>query len=628
MLKSWLHYVFLQGDVNELLTGANLKLPRGGRDLYSHSTSPVSFGTSKFYDDFSSESDSAGTPSITSSIASSPNFSTMEDLTATGTDASPLDRRATVGGDTQSIAPSMLSYRKASQAFDTISITSDVFSNTSNLRNVAARYCLRIIKQSERIPQKDSDRSMITAGVVEAIEILDMLCKEDSNATQKIFVEIKRLYKRIEEKPVATRRVLVALVQFYINHHENMAVHIEDVLEKYFGQIPSYCYSNQSAAFELLELCLRNAKFFKAKNYTMVKYFPNIFKFIAWWPCTIFEEASELMAIIVNKDTAAELLHLILDLPCLCAILQLEHKGLLKNDDKLESVLRTSVRPYYKAMFDFMLRARSGGAETIDKLSELHGVLSMYGDNALIAYVIDIIPSMLLSYFSAIDDLEDVEVYRKIFPILVERIFQLYPAGKQQEVLEICANEIQFITKAFPDVVGLHIEEIMTFVVHVQDRTPTIPMVITNVLHSIGDGVAYIPQARMKVLYKTLETLVYESAHHFTAKEPEIVQDLEVLQSIISTIAKLAAHDQALLPRAILCLNKIATLNLPVFLVEKAVEFSNVKLYTHELVNVLKKPQVAPSILSDTNRLIPWHFDADNSVMTKVHVLSQQVEVL
>jgi len=78
----------------------------------------------------------------------------------------------------------------------------------------------------------------------------------------KVFTEIKRLYGRLEEKPVSARRVLMALIQFFIHHHEDMMVQIDDALELLFKEIPTKCYTSQVAAFEMYELCLRNSDFF------------------------------------------------------------------------------------------------------------------------------------------------------------------------------------------------------------------------------------------------------------------------------------------------------------------------------------------------------------------------------
>ena len=183
VLKSWLNFTFSQGDMNECLTTNTtaIKFLKGTPTMTSHSNSPFSstFGGSRFYDDLDSES-SAESRSV-SSFASSPTFSQFDELSNDHLARKPFDTMSM-----RSTTPSFVTTRKVSKAFDTASIVSDIFSNSSNLRNVAAKYCLRIIVQSEKIPQKDSDRSMITASVVEAIQILDLLCDEDSNFSQKV----------------------------------------------------------------------------------------------------------------------------------------------------------------------------------------------------------------------------------------------------------------------------------------------------------------------------------------------------------------------------------------------------------------------------------------------------------
>ena len=183
VLKSWLEFALSQEDMTDCLTSTLPKFPTKGTPKgASYSDSPLSaFGTSQFYD-IDSES-STESPSVSSSFASSPVFSQFDELTN-----EQFDRRRTMDQmSLRSATPSFISTpRKTSQAFDTVSITSDIFSNASNLRNVAAKYCLRIIVQSERGPMKDTDRAMVTASVVEAIHILDLLCNEECTFTQKV----------------------------------------------------------------------------------------------------------------------------------------------------------------------------------------------------------------------------------------------------------------------------------------------------------------------------------------------------------------------------------------------------------------------------------------------------------
>ena len=194
VLKVWLNFTFSQGDMNECLTAntTGIKFPKGTPTRASlHNDSPYSstFGSSRFYEDLDSES-SADSRSV-SSFASSPAFSQFDELSSDQfTARKPFDTMSM-----RSTTPSFATGtpRKASQAYDTVSIVSDIFSNSSNLRNVAAKYCLRIIVQSEKTPQKDSDRAMITASVVEAIQILDLLCDEDSNFCQKVIIIFLKL---------------------------------------------------------------------------------------------------------------------------------------------------------------------------------------------------------------------------------------------------------------------------------------------------------------------------------------------------------------------------------------------------------------------------------------------------
>ena len=85
-----------------------------------------------------------------------------------------------------------------------------------------------------------------------------------------------------------------------------MMVQIDDVLDIYFRHIPSKLFTSQSTAFEVYELCLKNSEFFRTKTKILIKYMPNLFRFVAWWPCNFLEEACEILSIFVNPQTAAE----------------------------------------------------------------------------------------------------------------------------------------------------------------------------------------------------------------------------------------------------------------------------------------------------------------------------------
>ena len=147
-----------------------------------------------------------------------------------------------------------------------------------------------------------------------------------------------------------------------------MMVQVEDILETYFKYIPSKLYTSQVTAFEAYELCLRNIDFFtntisaatvdsssvtprsgRGGGGVLSKYTPNLFRFLAWWPCNFLEEACELLPALIigggrsSEQAAAEVLHLVLDLPCLAAALQLQHHKLLDDQERLQVYLKCEV---------------------------------------------------------------------------------------------------------------------------------------------------------------------------------------------------------------------------------------------------------------------------------------------
>lgn len=607
ILKCWINFVNYQNDIAECLTNQLSKLMMSPEPR-SYSGSPISIGGSKFYDDVSSGSDSA--PSLSSSISSLHSFMYVDSLSNDQLEV----KRIT---DSRPQTP----FRKQSQAADTISITSDILSNASNLKNISIRYCLRVISQSERSPRRDSNRKIVTASVVESIEILDMLCTEDSGSMQKVFVEIKRLHQRIENNPFNARRVFVALLQFFIHHYEDMLLQIDDYLEIYFQGVSTF-FSNQTAAFELLNLCLKNKEFFKEKTTALFKYFPNVLKVVAWWPVSFVEEACELIQIFVNKSNLSEVFHTILDLPCLTALLYLQQENILDDTAKLEELLGIPIKNYYQAMWSFVLRDVSGHADTIDKLSELHVTLKYLENNMRVKYTSDIVPSLLLSCFEAVDKLNDIGVLRNLFPIILERTFQIFPnTDYVYEIHELFSDEVQTITRSAPDILGTYHEETLTFISQAAACDTFLTSLITSVIWSVGESGAKSSCTSLQVnmLYNNIETFLLEVCNKI-GKDDHFMSSSEVVSSLISTLSKLASYSQEWIPRAIMCLKKTST---SIYLNNAHSEFSYVAAYAKELVNVLQKPKVAPAIFCNEQKMLPWHKDADSSFLLKVHVLSR-----
>ena len=57
--------------------------------------------------------------------------------------------------------------------------------------------------------------------LIEAISTLDVLCTIDSALVPKLFPSIKRVCTRITEESASQPRVMLSLLQFFINHSKS-----------------------------------------------------------------------------------------------------------------------------------------------------------------------------------------------------------------------------------------------------------------------------------------------------------------------------------------------------------------------------------------------------------------------
>lgn len=636
VLKQWI--LFLQGSdtIIDCLTNIPITMPTatstpskdfraGSVDFRMSPCSPSLSDNSRLYD--SGDSDSIDTYSIASSFMSATESVFADDLydnLESSRQSSPQP------DDTRS---QLLFYRRggSTRSPDTLSVTSEFSSSSSsNLKYIAIKYCLRVLGQSEKVPRRISDRSVVTAAVVECMQILDTLCDSATSISQKAFVEVKRLHSRIESKPVTTRRVYVELIQFCIRHHDSMVVQIDDVMELYFKEIPVKLYTNQIVAFEMLDLCLKNREFFQTKSKILSMYFPNIFKLLAWWPCSFLTEACELIEVFANEDNLLETFHSILDLPTLSALLYLKHNRKLDDQDQLEKTLGTPLKSYFNAMFSFFLREKSGGGETIDKLSELHSALELLGSNPRIRYTSDIVPAMLLSFFNVLESSKQTNVIKNMFPVILERSYQLYPSNDvMHEILEIFADNLKRITKISPHVIGLYQEEINTFLSQIYSTTNKISPVLCSVIWCVGEYACSdenCSRQQVSDYYETLETLLYEASSVFGLTTSNILVCPIVITSLVSALSKLAAYSQELIPRAVVSLTKICTARKKGNMQSSSISLGDalaVTTFTLEMINLLQKPKVAPAILCRNGKKEPWHLQVESSLTMKVRVLAE-----
>ena len=457
---------------------------------------------------------------------------------------------------------------------------------------------------------------------------------------QKAFTEVKRLHTRIEGRCVTTRRVYVELVHFLVRHHDSMIIQMDDVLECYFNDIPTALFHDQIVAFELINLCLTHRDFFRRHTRVLSAYFPNVFKLLAWWPCSFLEEACEIVQLIANDNNFMEVFHAVLDLPTLCALLQLKRTIGLEDNVAMERKLGVPVQPHHNAMFSFLTREKAGGGETIDRMSEVHGLLGRLGAHPRVRYASEIVPAMLMSLFSMLEDegngeegggFEKAVVIRHLFPVMLERCFILYPKSDNtvSELLEIFAQNVRRVTTMLPEVVVEHKDEVLSFLSHVHTMDSSFLSLLCSVVWCIGEHAPspHTPNHQhVTAFYENLETMLYEASSGIETST-NILGKPEVITALMSAMSKLAAYSQELIPRAVVGLTKVCVVRKDTLSWLSVADRLSVTSYAREMVNVLQKPKMAPLVMCHRETQGTWHLGADLGLPMSVRVLSKHAEV-
>ena len=124
-------------------------------------------------------------------------------------------------------------------------------------------------------------------------------------------------------------------------------------------------------------------------------------KILAWFPVTFVAEFLQLTPTFTSESTASEVLHSILDLPCLSATLQAQHISTNPNstDINFSPCYAKSLAAFqdgtYKLMFGHFLRSENGKGDTIDKLASLHHLLLDFAGHERVKAASRIAPLMM-----------------------------------------------------------------------------------------------------------------------------------------------------------------------------------------------------------------------------------------
>lgn len=503
------------------------------------------------------------------------------------------------------------------------------------LREKAFEYCQRLIEQSDRKALKKTDTELQKACIVEAVSIMDIICGEDPSYVYRAFPCIKGLYGRLNGD-LAYTRALLPIAQFYLNHSEMAAVDSEAVFRQLFGHCPAEQFNEPMLAFEFTQFCLLNASTLQTRVTGYRQSFPNLLKFLAWNSPGLISEFVELLPSLVAPDTAIELLHTILDLPCLAAALDLQHRSAFyqtswdQQGAKVAACLDAFRQPSHRGLFLYILRPEAGTGDTIDRLKMLHEIL---GDMAEIPRVVrcaQVIPVLLHVYFNTVTQMADQKLMNQLMLVLLERSSLLYNIKTfNAEVQRVFSTHLQTLCKLYPPLIVDQSRELLDFAGSPSNIYSKEDF-YTHVVWVIGEylSVSYDPRCSVELItsfFESLEAVLFEITQVRQSASPPSFSP-RLITVLMTTLAKLATRSQDLIPRASLFLSKMRLFarSAPVIACYSEEDTEEIITRAHELINLLKLPNVAQFVLAPAAGVDGprWHRDTNTSLPQSMRTVS------
>ncbi|GFR30626.1 AP-5 complex subunit zeta-1 [Trichonephila clavata] len=489
-------------------------------------------------------------------------------------------------------------------------------------------YCMRIVDQVDRKAASDAVAQFQKACLVEAIHLFNIICLMDSGIVHSIFPIIRRIYDHIcssvskdpEAQDVA---VLASAMEFFINHG-SLVMHKPDNLYVYlFCDLLSLCYKDNYITYEILQLMKENLSQLCYHSSILEKYFPMFFKVLAWRPCTFQEDFLELLPAFLSQNTAVEVFHTLLDLPCLTAILTLtdnktgsaEQLGI--RDPNLIEALR---KPEISSIIKFMLRKTSCANSSYPSVALLHQSFQSLATRSRVTYCAQTVVPLLKKYFEVILQYADATVTSVLIPAILERVSLIFPVPKYaSDVHNVLSDAVVQLFELHPETVFHCQKNIISYISHFKNYSIA-EQTFIHMVWIIGEyvSVVYSNICRPEIIalfFESLESTTYEALSFL--QESSNANFLKLLSVSLTTLSKLAARNQDQVPRAILCLTKVQN-QLLLFGNDYKKNWKIVIERVSELLSILNSPSVAAIVLSPPKQLENGRLHRDSTSLPYV----------
>ncbi|NXE50727.1 AP5Z1 protein, partial [Casuarius casuarius] len=524
----------------------------------------------------------------------------------------------------------------------TTSTSSHLLPPKERLREKAFEYCQRLIEQSNRRALKKADGELQKACLIEAVTILDIICKQDSSYVYRTLSSLKILHGRISGD-VTFARALLPLAQFFLNHSETAAVDSDAVYKHLFTEIPAQLFHNPSLAFEFIQFCRDNSQLFTDASSIFRQSFPNLFKFLAWNSPSLISEFVDLLPFLLDAGTAIEIFHLLLDLPCLTAALDIQlrstslpasEKAACDPAVKPATCLEAFRHPLYKSMFQYLLRVEAAPEDSPERLIPLRQLLGSLASSPRVVQCAETVPVLLELFFSVVAEFADKPLINQLVLLVLQRSDQLYETSAfKDDVYRVLSSQLLTLCKLHPALLVELSKELLEFLASVNNIRNK-EALFTHLVWAIGEymSVSYDKRCTVEQInrfFEALEATLFEITQlRPLASIPNYAP--RVITVLMTTLTKLASRSQDLIPRVSLFLSKMrmfvqSPAVTSVYCEEDREEILN---RATELMNLLKMPSVAQFVFTPPVDVATTAFqrDANESLPFALRIVSRLLE--
>ncbi|XP_054036305.1 AP-5 complex subunit zeta-1 [Dryobates pubescens] len=522
----------------------------------------------------------------------------------------------------------------------TLPTSSRLLPPKERLREKAFEYCQRLVEQSHRRPLKKDDADLQKACLIEAVTIMDIICKQDSSYVHRAASFLKVLHGRICGDATYAR-ALLPIAQFFLNHSKVAAVDSDAIYRHLLTDIPAQLFHNASLAFEFVQFCKANSQLFTETSSVFRQSFPNLFKFLAWNSPPLISEFVDFLPSLLDAGTAIEIFHLLLDLPCLTAALDVQlRSAALPTSEKAASdpavppstCLEAFRHPLYRSMFQHLLRAKSTSEDAPERLIPLRQLLGSLASSPRVVQCAETVPVLLELFFKVVAEFADGPLINQLVVLLLQRSDQLceIPAFKD-DVYRVLSSQLVVLCKLHPALIVELSTEILEFsgaVSNIQNKEA----IFTHVVWAVGEYLSVCYDRRCTVeqvlrFFEALEAVLFEVTQlrplPTTPGYPP-----RAISVLMATLTKLAARSQDLIPRVSMFLSKMRTFvqSPAVTSVYQEEDLEEILIRATELLNLLKMPSVAQVVFTPPVASTRFQREVNNSLPCALRMVTRLLE--